>query len=526
MKSFFKKLFTPRNTNVALLGSVIGLSLVAWYYSYSNDLVLVYNDAMSHLNMARLVFDNQKPGLAQIGSVWLPFGHITKLALIWNNWAWHSGFAGSIVSMISYVATVTGIFGITRALTAKRSAAIVAGITAALNLNMLYLQSTPLTEPLFVALFTGSAYFLIKYLKSSDLRYLLPLALLTALQIATRYDGWFVMGITGLILLVHEMKGRGLPFVKAISQTALYATPVLFACLLWFGWNAIIFGDPLYFATGEFSAKAQQDVIESQAGLATKGNMLVSSQTYGYDIAENIGWFVLCTSLFGWLLFLNPRNQKHILLRLGALLFLGSVAIFNVLSLYLGFSTINIPQMNWDPHFGELLFNVRYGVLVLPFAAVGMGFLAAKRRVFVPIAILVIVAQAGLMAAEKPIVLRDGQSGSSAFIQQKISDELRENVDSDDEVLISMYNYKPVTFASKLPLRQFIHEGVDYRWDDALRNPQNHAEWVVMGNTDADPVYRDLVERGENNFKKYYQLVYKDQHNLLYRLNTATAAQN
>ena len=41
------------------------------YYFQHNDLLL-YGDAVAHINIARRVFDSQTPGLLQLGTVWLP----------------------------------------------------------------------------------------------------------------------------------------------------------------------------------------------------------------------------------------------------------------------------------------------------------------------------------------------------------------------------------------------------------------------------------------------------------------------
>nr|MBA3723663.1 hypothetical protein [Candidatus Levybacteria bacterium] len=78
----FNRLFAFEN-----LLPVTLLSIIAWYISYVSGLITTYNDAMSHMNIARLVIDNQEPGLAQLGSVWLPLNHILPLVFVWNDWA-------------------------------------------------------------------------------------------------------------------------------------------------------------------------------------------------------------------------------------------------------------------------------------------------------------------------------------------------------------------------------------------------------------------------------------------------------
>ena len=65
--------------------------------------VLLYDDSISHLEIARRVLDSTSPGLAQLGSVWLPLPHLVMLPLVWDNTLYYNGFAGSIPSMIAFV---------------------------------------------------------------------------------------------------------------------------------------------------------------------------------------------------------------------------------------------------------------------------------------------------------------------------------------------------------------------------------------------------------------------------------------
>src|SRR3989338_10576604 len=77
---------------------------VLFFMSYlENGLGLSYNDARSHLDIGRRVVEGLKPGLAQLGSVWLPLPHFLMIPTIWIDFFWHSGLSGAIQSMVSYV---------------------------------------------------------------------------------------------------------------------------------------------------------------------------------------------------------------------------------------------------------------------------------------------------------------------------------------------------------------------------------------------------------------------------------------
>jgi len=81
------------------------LSILYFVIFYKNGLGLSYNDARSHLYIGRRVVEGLKPGLAQLGSVWLPLNHVLMIPTIWNDWMWHSGLAGALQSMAGFVVT-------------------------------------------------------------------------------------------------------------------------------------------------------------------------------------------------------------------------------------------------------------------------------------------------------------------------------------------------------------------------------------------------------------------------------------
>src|SRR5258705_4599639 len=81
------------------------ISVASFIFYYQNHLGLSYNDARSHLDIGRRVVEGLKPGLAQLGSVWLPLPHLLMVPTIWNDFMWHTGLSGALQSMISFVMT-------------------------------------------------------------------------------------------------------------------------------------------------------------------------------------------------------------------------------------------------------------------------------------------------------------------------------------------------------------------------------------------------------------------------------------
>jgi hypothetical protein len=568
-KDQIRRLATSSAAGLALIS---GLSLAAWAVVWHNNLVLAYNDAVSHLNIARRVIDNLQPGLAQIGTVWLPLNHLLYLPLIWNDWAWRTGFAGSIASMAAYVIAVAGVFCTVRLLTGARLPAFVGAAAFALNLNLLYLQTTPLTEAVFLALLVWSVYCSAQCLRTQDSRYFICSGALGFLLVLSRYDGWFVVLAQCILLfgwqlrtLAHahvdavqgEPGGRGVqegtelahvisehhrevakphdrkvqhrnaPRARVLSKTlggaigrvALLAAPAVFAIALWMLWNAS-FGSPLYFLDGPGSAKAQQDAIAASSGLPAKGHLPTAMALYGAAIIDNVGLQITLLGVIGAGYFLISRSRQD---RLDArLLILGLLAapiIFNVLSLYLGFSTISLPEFSTATDRTQW-FNVRYGIIALPALAIGFGLFARWSRPVALALAAIVVLQAGQHWQTGLITVADGTKGRGAFTDADVSGALAQHVRPEECILMSFSRFSPVSLANGLPLRQYIHEGVQRTWTQALDDPARYATWIVVSKTDVgDPVYDALRKHHHSDFEQTFHLVYSGNHADIYQRN-------
>ena len=147
-----------------------GLSL--WYF-FAMHQTLLYGDANAHLLIARRVLDNLTPGLAQLGAIWLPLPHLLMVPLVWNDFLWRTGLAGSIVSMLCYLIATVYIFLSARRLTNNSLASFLGTLVFILNPNMLYLQSTPLSELVFVATLAATCYYFLVWAQTDSTKYLI-----------------------------------------------------------------------------------------------------------------------------------------------------------------------------------------------------------------------------------------------------------------------------------------------------------------------------------------------------------------
>lgn len=520
-----KSIFT--DVHLWTLTFLVNLSFYAWYVFHSLSLTTAYNDSMSHLNLARLVIDNKEPGFSQIGGVWLPLNHVLPLVLIWNDWAWHSGFAGSIFSMIAFALSGILVYKIINLLVKNTAAALIGTLAFVANLNLLYLQSTPMTEPLYLFFFLGSVYYIFKWFAESKTKYLPLIGLFSFLQVLTRYDGWFVVGFECLIFAIFEFIYSNKNLKETFGKLVIIGVPIAFGIGLWLLWNLLIFKDPLFFALGPYSAHAQQKTIDSASPLITKGNFEVSFQAYLYAVIDNIGVVLTAISQIGLVALIFAKNQifKKIGVRLLLILLLYSPIIFNILALYLGFSILNVPELNWNPSNDPqaVWFNVRYGIMALPVVAISLGMLASRSRTFLVICLMLIMVQTAMTYNSGIITIIDGTRGSSSFYNDDIVKYLKKEVKPNENVLLAVSFFNPVAFKSGIQLSQIIHEGVSRQWPYAIQNPEHYVTWIVMANGKiGDPVYAALVEKENSDFLKYYDLTFKGNHANIYKLKDSS----
>ena len=118
---------------------------------FSRGYVLLYGDAVAHLGIARRILDSRNPGLSQLGGVWLPLPHLLMLPFVQKMLWWQSGLAGAWPSLACYILGAAGFYRLARRMMVPRWA-FVATAFYVLNPNLLYLATTAMTEPLFLAL--------------------------------------------------------------------------------------------------------------------------------------------------------------------------------------------------------------------------------------------------------------------------------------------------------------------------------------------------------------------------------------
>ncbi len=494
-----------RNAINLIIFVLTTLSTFLFLYFYLNGLGLAYNDARSHLDIGRRVVEGLKPGVAQLGSVWLPLPHILMIPTIWIDVFWHSGLSGALVSMVSFVSMGVIIYLFLKNLGVGLLGRFFGIIVFVANLNVLYLQSTAMTELLLMATMTAGCYYLLLWAKKEEALYLIKSAFFIMLSTLTRYDGWFLFLFAALLVAIKVLVKHGLKesfgqmrkvYQETEGKIILFSTLAGFGIALWFLWNLMIFKDPLYFVFGPFSARAQQSQLEVAGELPTKYNIVLSTILYLYALIYNSYAFTVILGFFGLITLWFSKIKSEI--KIASMALLASL-FFNILALFFGHSVLFIQGIS-----GNTWFNVRYGIMVIPAISIFTGFLVDRSRSlrWTLIGLFAFTTFFAFTSGDS-VAIDDARVGSSQKNVTEVSGWLSKNAkDREGFILISAASHDAIIFSSGLPMKKFIHEGTGAYWESATTAPDRWARWIVMRTHDDNDLTWKFVSRSEG-FKKY-----------------------
>jgi hypothetical protein len=509
---------------VRLVWLAIFVSVFSFLFYYRHGDVLLYGDAVAHINIARRVFDSKTPGLLQLGTVWLPLPHLLVMPFIVSMRMWQNGSGGSIPSMAGYVLGVLGIFRLMRGVLSRDGqvdivamiGAWVAAIVYGANPNLIYMQSTAMGESLYLAFFVWAVVFFAEFARGKG-NALTKCGLCLAAACLTRYDGWFlaavlVVGAVFVIFRPHKLPEDQAPRSLIPSSHPALLKFVLLAAsapVLWIAYNAIVYQNPLEFVNGPYSARA----IEQKTTTVNpaKGNLLAAGSYFlkaaELDVAETnwLGRMWLALALLGSLAAAFGGRARVALL-------LWVPLPFYALSIAYGSIPIFVPP--WWP-FAQ--YNLRYGLQLLPafavFVPLGIAYLIqsatklprfeaswnrwTNTATFMAILVLVI-ASYGVIWRADPICYREAAINmrGRVALDGQLAGWIK-SLPPDSTLLMYLGEHSGALEQAGVPLRQVINEGnhrvwkqpVDAEglWERALADPARYADYLV--GFDGDPVW-------------------------------------
>lgn len=530
---------SPPNSDVALLAWLATcVSVFTFLFYFKNGEVLLYGDAVAHINIARRVFDSKTPGLLQLGTVWLPLPHLLMIPFLISMKMWQSGAGGSMPSMIAYVFGVVGMFRLTRGALSgagpadgiARASAWIAAIVYAANPNLIYLQSTAMGEAVYLAFFIWAVTFFGEWVRGTRAA-LSRCGLCLAGACLTRYDGWFLAAAIVVVILVRAVLRRDLeaskPTIGARGELVRFILITAAAPALWLAYNAIVYRNPLEFANGPYSAKAIERKTQNltNPGHPGSGNPLLAGRFFVKAAENNVasnewlqrGWvLLLIATVFFWL-FLSRRDAGGSFTNSAwPLAFLLIPLPFYALSIAYGGVPIFVPQ--WWP-FSH--YNVRYGLQLLPAFAVSIAIVVSfvlraswnwrLRFACVLVLLTFVFASYSRVWRAGPVCLEEAELNMKTRNQLEIQlSTWLDKLPPNSTLLMYLGDHVGAVERTGIPLSHTINEG-NHRvwmqptdpeglWERALANPVQYADYVLA--FEGDPVWqavqglqlRELVE--------------------------------
>lgn len=480
----------PLETLVALVATMLSVTAYVWYAQ--QGLTLAYEDSISHMMIARRVLFGRTSGLGQLGAAWLPLPHLLMLPFVWNDWMFHTGLAGALPSMAAYVITAVYAARLGRLAFQSKWAGWLAALVVMLNPDVLYMQSTPMSEVELLATTLVAVYYLVRWAHMYRETDLVKCALAVATGTLIRFDGWALACAIAVVVGILAWRRAGRMYAEA--QLLLYSILGFAGCISYLIYQQVIFGNALEFYNGTYSAQAQQAFARSTSILPTYHNTLFSAHTYAQAAVDTIGVGLTAIALLGFCLYVAQMRRPP---RLLPMLVVLVPFAFNWLALYIGIIIVQTPEIAFNGM--HTYFNERYGMMMIPAAAVFIAYWAARSRLLVaPLIALVLASSVIGGVVTTPYVLGDPLQGVTSHRLALAAQEgawLREHC-SHSAVLISGGSFEAAMFDSNLPDAQFITDSNAAAFQSTLAHPQQAGCVVMDPQAPAyDPVWAALHNR-------------------------------
>ena len=516
---------------IALFSVVLGF--ISLLVCFSRGYVLLYGDAVAHLGIARRILDSRNPGLSQLGGVWLPLPHLLILPFVQKMLWWQTGLAGAWPSLLCYVLGAAGFYRLARRMMVPRWAFVATAFYLS-NPNLLFLATTAMTEPLFLALLIWLTLLTIECVdaiqaSASNIerkgtkkerassrsasavreaaigRKLVVISIVIFAAVMTRYDGWIAGAIVWCVLAWQLVRARLLERVG--GKFVLFTLITVAGPLLWLWYNQHFMGDSLDFMRGPYSAAAIDKRTSPPGAKHYRGwhnigwSLLFYDRTAQVDAAVWETGFVLMGAAL-WGLWLTFRSNLQTSRRASLLLWMPLP--FYVYSVSYGSVPIFIPQLY--PH---SFYNSRYGMELLP-GLVLFGFITVAwlegmwvttRPLLVKLLPRIMLGVAALnsvgMMYFVPLVLKEGEVNAATRMpyETSIARQL-ESFPQGVPILMHTSDHIGAIQQTGIPLKQILNEGDFDSWKAALEAPAAKADYVVA--IAGDPVDDAVKAHPEN----------------------------
>jgi hypothetical protein len=441
---------------VGRLSAALGIYAVHFYAT--TGLTLSHYDAKAHLVVARRILDSLTPGWEQVGAVWLPLPHLLNMLPVQIDYLYRWGGFAISLSVLSHALATTCIAATVLLLTASAPGAVLAATLFATNPDVLYLQSTPMTEPMLFGLTTLQVWLVSRWVMNGAIDD--PPASAgwtTVLACLTRYEAW---PITGCVIAasVYAWSRRGAPPRSILfSHARLAAYPVV-AIATFMLFSRITIGE--WFVSGGFfvpdeTLRGQPSVVYDKI---KEGTTLLAGARF-VRCAQASAVVVVAFSLI-------RRERAPMMVPL---------ALFGAAALPVTAYLAGHP------------FRIRYEIPLVVAAAVAIGLAVGQLRDWAKPVALVIFLFVYLerppfdprapMLAEAQLDRGNGEGRArltACLMRQYKGGTIMASMGS-------LGHYMQELSLAGFGLRDFLHEGNGPIWDSAYtRGPAPLVEWVLV----------------------------------------------
>ncbi len=513
MKNSIKAILSWAENNIPkiLIILTVVISLGSFVYYFKTGQITAYGDSKGHLNIARRVIDSPTPGIAQLGGYWLPLLHLLMIPTIWNDYFWNTGISGSIPNIIAFIFAVYFTYKFSEDLTKSKLSGLLAASVLLFNPNLLFMQSAPMTESLFIATTVSGSYYLYRYVRDSKISDGILAGILVSLSSLNRYEGWgLVIGSSALLIYgwIISKFNR-----KREGQIFFYSTLALTGILSWLIWGAVIFKDPLEFMHNTLSAGKQTQTQFTDVSVITGYHDAgMAALTNIYAFIHTSGYFVTSLVIIGFILFCI-RNIKSIYkVEFLSILVLSIPLLFDILTVFIGNVPVEVPEFSRALHSGY--FNVRYSLYSLPLAAILISYIFKNKYFKILLFVIILFSYWNIseLSGKKLAVLQDIGTNRTIGYFDKVN-WFKANYNYDGYVLTSTGSDDTFMQDSGIHLKNFISEGSYKLWDESLENPSKYAKWVLISENNS----RDEVNNKVNKQRLFdqFEVVYQFDNNMI-----------
>jgi hypothetical protein len=438
----------PGALPAAMVWIAAAISVASWSLVFGSHAHLLHFDAKAHLLVARRVFDNLTPGWTQLGAVWLPLPHILNMLPASSDYLYRSGLFASGLGLAFFVGGVLALGLAAARGTGDPWAGAVAMAVPVMNPGWLYLQATPMTEPLFLGLVGGLALFVVRWWASGRTSDLALAAVFSALACLVRYEAWPIAA--GAALVACSRDGRPWSRIALRRQSPIMFGLGLVVPILLFGLHTWVATERAFY------------VIDSGNLTEERGSFGRAIALLGAGIVQAFGLPLAAAGVAALaLVIVRRRDPVHIV----ALACAGP-AIVTFTAYLAGHPT-----------------KARYALLLAPAIALALAGATRGRRT----AQLAVLAVASLQAFEAPDplpVLKEATRDRVNVAIRRPFVEAFPHRYRGGRLLASMGSTAPVLFEIRLPLREIVHEGTGHYWASAVVDPSRYVSWILVADGD------------------------------------------